>query len=154
MHAVDIAAELKKCIEIALWHRTRQLKTGPAGDLANNRESHSLCLGALLSCVVRGGLALGDVGSLGNHVVDISLGLLDHVLIAVLDAHTARDALHAGILYRSAGEQFDAGRAEQKTATNKQGVKRGLLHDVSPFSATTAARCLSTRVNKFARAHF
>ena len=44
VHAVDVAAELKKCIEIALWHRTRQLKTGPAGDLANNRESHSLCL--------------------------------------------------------------------------------------------------------------
>ena len=40
-HAVDVAAELKKCIEIALWHRTRQLKTGPAGDLANNREFHS-----------------------------------------------------------------------------------------------------------------
>ena len=39
---VDIPNE--KRIEIALWHRTRQLKTGPAGDLANNRESHSLCL--------------------------------------------------------------------------------------------------------------
>ena len=133
VHAVDVAAKLKKCIEIALWHRTRQLKTGPAGDLANNRESHSLCLEALLSCVVRGGLALGDVSSLGNHVVDISLGLLDHVLVAVLDAHTARNTLHAGILDRSAGKQLDAGRAKQKTATNKQGVKRRLLHVASPF---------------------
>ena len=133
VHAVDIAAELKKCIEIALWHRTRQLKTGPAGDLADNRESHSLCLGALLGCLVSSGLALGDVSSLGNHVVDISLGLLDHVLVAVLDAHAARDTLHAGVLYRSAGEQLDASRTKQKTATNKQGVERGLLHDVSPF---------------------
>ena len=133
VHAVDIAAELKKCIEIALWHRTRQLKTGPAGDLADNRESHSLCLGALLGCLVSSGLALGDVGRLGNHVVDISLGLLDHVLVAVLDAHAARDTLHAGVLYRSAGEQLDASRTKQKTATNKQGVERGLLHDVSPF---------------------
>ena len=124
VHAVDIAAELKKCIEIALWHRTRQLKTGPAGDLANNRESHSLCLGALLGCLVSSGLALGDVGSLGNHVVDISLGLLDHVLVAVLDAHAARDTLHAGILDRSAGKQLDAGRAKQKTATDKQGIER------------------------------
>ena len=133
VHAVDVAAKLKKCIEIALWHRTRQLKTGPAGDLANNRESHSLCLGALLGCLVSSGLALGDVSSLGNHVVDISLGLLDHVLVAVLDAHAARDTLHAGILYRSAGEQLDASRTKQKTATDKQGVERGLLHDVSPF---------------------
>ena len=133
VHAVDIAAELKKCIEIALWHRTRQLKTGPAGDLADNRESHSLCLGALLGCLVSSGLALGDVGRLGNHVVDISLGLLDHVLVAVLDAHAARDTLHAGVLYRSAGEQLDASRAKQKTATNKQGVKRRLLHVTSPF---------------------
>ena len=132
-HAVNVAAKLKKRIEITLWHRTRQLKTGPAGDLADNRESHSLCLGVLLGCLVSSGLALGDVGRLGNHVVDISLGLLDHVLVAILDAHAARDALHAGVLYRSAGEQLDAGRAEQKTATNKQGVKRGLLHDVSPF---------------------
>ena len=122
-HAVDVAAELKKCIEIALWHRTRQLKTGPAGDLADNRESHSLYLGALLGCLVSSGLALGDVGRLGNHVVDISLGLLDHVLVAVLDAHAARNALHAGILHRSAGEQLDAGRAKQKTATDEQGVE-------------------------------
>ena len=133
VHAVDIAAELKKCIEIALWHRTRQLKTGPAGDLANNRESHSLCLGALLGCLVSSGLALGDVGSLGNHIVDISLGLLDHILVAVLDAHTARDTLHAGILDRSAGKQLDAGRAKQKTATDKQGIERRLLHVASPF---------------------
>ena len=154
VHAVDITAELKKCIEIALWHRTRQLKTGPAGDLANNRESHSLCLGALLGCLVSSGLALGDVGSLGNHVIDIGLGLLDHVLVAVLDAHTARDTLHAGILDRSAGKQLDAGRAKQKTATDKQGVKRRLLHVASPFCRIGAARCLSTRVNKFARAHF
>ena len=146
-HAVEIAAELKKCIEIALWHRTRQLKTGPAGDLANNRESHSLCLGALLGCLVSSGLALGDVGSLGNHVIDIGLGLLDHVLVAVLDAHTARDALHAGILDRSAGKQLDAGRAKQKTATDKQGVKRRLLHVASPFCRTSAAWCLSTRVH-------
>ena len=132
-HAVDVATKLKKRIEIALWHRTRQLEAGPAGDLADNRESHSLCLEALLSCVVRGGLALGDVSSLGNHVVDISLGLLDHVLVAVLDAHTARNTLHAGILDRSAGKQLDAGRAKQKTATNKQGVKRRLLHVASPF---------------------
>ena len=41
--------------------------------------------------------------------------------LAVLDAHAARDALHAGILYRSAGEQLDAGRAKQKTATDKRG---------------------------------
>ena len=135
VHAVDIATKLKKRIEIALWHRTRQLKAGPAGDLANNRESHSLCLGALLGCLVGSGLALGDVGSLGNHVIDIGLGLLDHVLVAVLDAHTARDALHAGILYRSAGEQLDAGRTKQKTATDKQGVKRRLLHVASPFAA-------------------
>ena len=133
VHAVDIAAELKKCIEIALWHRTRQLKTGPAGDLANNRESHSLCLGALLGCLVSSGLALGDVGSLGNHVIDIGLGLLDHVLVAVLDAHAARDTLHAGILDRSAGKQLDAGRAKQKTATDKQGIERRLLHVASPF---------------------
>ena len=133
VHAVDFAAKLKKCIEIALWHRTRQLKTGPAGDLANNRESHSLCLGALLGCLVSSGLALGDVGSLGNHIVDLGLGLLDHVLVAILDAHAARDTLHAGILYRSAGEQLDASRTEQKTATDKQGVKRRLLHVVSPF---------------------
>ena len=147
MHAVDITAELKKCIEIALWHRTRQLKTGPAGDLTNNRESHSLCLGALLGCLVSSGLALGDVGSLGNHVIDISLGLLDHVLVAVLDAHTARDALHAGILDRSAGKQLDAGRAKQKTATDKQGIERRLLHVASPFCRTSAAWCLSTRVH-------
>ena len=133
VHAVDVAAELKKRIEITLWHRTRQLKAGPAGDLANNRESHSLCLGALLGCLVSSGLALGDVGSLGNHVIDIGLGLLDHVLVAVLDAHTARDALHAGILDRSAGKQLDAGRAKQKTATDKQGIERRLLHVVSPF---------------------
>ena len=133
VHAVDIAAKLKKCIEIALWHRTRQLKTGPAGDLANNRESHSLCLGALLGCLVSSGLALGDVSSLGNHVVDISLGLLDHVLVTVLDAHAARDTLHAGILDRSAGKQLDAGRAKQKTATDKQGIERRLLHVASPF---------------------
>ena len=132
-HAVDFAAKLKKCIEIALWHRTRQLKTGPAGDLADNRESHSLCLGALLGCLVSSGLALGDVSSLGNHVVDISLGLLDHVLVAVLDAHTARNTLHAGILDRSAGKQLDAGRAKQKTATDKQGIERRLLHVASPF---------------------
>ena len=147
VHAIDVAAKLKKCIEIALWHRTRQLKTGPAGDLANNRESHSLCLGALLSCLVSSGLALGDVGSLGNHVIDIGLGLLDHVLVAVLDAHTARDALHAGVLYRSAGKQLDAGRTKQKTATDKQGVKRRLLHVASPFCRTSAAWCLSTRVH-------
>ena len=146
-YAVNVAAELKKRIEIALWHRTRQLKTGPAGDLADNRESHSLCLGALLGCVVRGGLALGDIGSLGNHVVDLGLGLLDHVLVAVLDAHAARDTLHAGILYRSAGKQLDASRTKQKTATNKQGVKRGLLHVASPFCRTSAAWCLSTRVH-------
>ena len=133
VHAVDVAAKLKKCIEIALWHRTRQLKTGPAGDLANNRESHSLCLGALLGCLVSSGLALGDVSSLGNHVVDISLGLLDHVLVAVLDAHATRDTLHAGILDRSAGKQLDAGRAKQKTATDKQGIERRLLHVASPF---------------------
>ena len=132
-HAVDVAAELKKRIEIALWHRTRQLKTGPAGDLADNRESHSLCLGVLLGCLVRSGLALGEIGSLGNHIVDLGLGLLDHVLVAVLDAHAARDTLHAGILYRSAGKQLDAGRAKQKTATDKQGVKRRLLHVASPF---------------------
>ena len=132
-HAVNVAAKLKKRIEIALWHRTRQLKAGPAGDLANNRESHSLCLGALLGCLVSSGLALGDVGSLGNHVVDISLGLLDHVLVAVLDAHAARDTLHAGILDRSAGKQLDAGRAKQKTATDKQGIERRLLHVASPF---------------------
>ena len=132
-HAVDVAAELKKRIEIALWHRTRQLKTGPAGDLADNRESHSLCLGALLGCLVSSDLALGDVGRLGNHVVDIGLGLLDHVLVAVLDAHAARDTLHAGILDRSAGKQLDAGRAKQKTATDKQGIKRRLLHVASPF---------------------
>ena len=146
-HAVNVAAKLKKCIEIALWHRTRQLKTGPAGDLANNRESHSLCLGALLGCLVSSGLALGDVGSLGNHVIDIGLGLLDHVLVAVLDAHAARDTLHAGILDRSAGEQLDAGRTKQKTATDKQGVKRRLLHVASPFCRTSAAWCLSTRVH-------
>ena len=133
VHAVDIAAELKKCIEIALWHRTRQLKTGPAGDLADNRESHSLCLEALLGCLVSSSLALGDVSRLGNHVVDISLGLLDHVLVAVLDAHTARNTLHAGILDRSAGKQLDAGRAKQKTATDKQGIERRLLHVASPF---------------------
>lgn len=133
VHAVDVAAKLKKCIEIALWHRTRQLKTGPAGDLANNRESHSLCLEALLGCLVSSGLALGDVSRLGNHVVDISLGLLDHVLVAVLDAHTARNTLHADILDRSAGKQLDAGRAKQKTATDKQGIERRLLHVASPF---------------------
>lgn len=133
VHAVDIAAKLKKCIEITFWHRTRQLKTGPAGDLAHNRESHSLCLGALLGCLVSSGLALGDLGRLGNHVVDISLGLLDHVLVAVLDAHAARDTLHAGILYRSAGKQLDAGRAKQKTATDKQGIERRPLHVASPF---------------------
>ena len=32
-----------------------------------------------------------------------------------------------------AGEQLDAVRAEQKTATDKQGIERRLLHVASPF---------------------
>ena len=38
VNAIDIAAELKKCIEIALWHRTRQLKTGPARPCTGSRS--------------------------------------------------------------------------------------------------------------------
>ena len=42
LNAFDIRAELDKRVEIALWHRTRQLEAGPARDLADNRESHVL----------------------------------------------------------------------------------------------------------------
>lgn len=91
--------------------------------------------GVLLGCLVRSGLALGDVGSLGNHVIDLGLGLLDHVLVAVLDAHAARNALHAGVLYRSAGEQLDAGRTKQKTATDKQVLNVDFFMLLLPFAA-------------------
>lgn len=43
VHAADIAAELKKCIEIALWHRTRQLKTGPAPGISLIIENLIVC---------------------------------------------------------------------------------------------------------------
>ena len=65
----------------------------------------------------------------------LALACLDHVPVAVLDAHTARNALHAGILDRALVSSLIAGRAKQKTATDKQSVKRRLLHVASPFAA-------------------
>lgn len=91
--------------------------------------------GVLLGCLVRSGLAPGDVGSLGNHIVDLGLGLLDHVLVAVLDAHTARNALHAGVLYRSAGEQLVPAVPSRKPPPTSRVLNVDFFMLLLPFAA-------------------